>query len=423
MSTTLAQISARCASSLIKKLSGSDTAKFIKFGVTTKGQPWIVYQVGDRKCSHFVSKKEWDFAKDEVFFVSETRVASDTISPNTTPYLSGLYSVINLRKKSAYDVSYYRRSETTPAITNCGCVAGQFKKSCKHQLLIKHLGDRSYDSLLEKRSPRPVPVSAPTPADYIHPAQKEADRVWAANEYRITGNSLKLDNNSIYVAGVIRRAGAAQTKYVIESASYGTFLINTEYVEKSAEISQSVSQPVVQASSLEIARRKFDEIWDSNQDFIFVSGRKGKRVSSLICDTYNPYGTGYMIFELNDCNLLVKKATEPVPPPAGKVPSVVASKVSEIRSEISRRRPVAVATFPDIFGGAQTSTEVVWEFAGSDTWRSSLGGSCFSAALESNVRADLSLGLRVVCRTTKAAYLCSLSCDGKILKSVISQSA
>ena len=426
MSITLAQISARCASSLVKKLSGSDSAKFIKFGITSKGQPWIVYQIGDRKCSQFLSKKEWDFSKPEVFFVEEIRIASDVIAPSVTPYLSGLYSVVNLRKNSRYDVSYYRRNQDISAITNCGCVAGQFKKSCKHQLLVKCLGDRLYDSILADREKKSAPVSVtnPTPSGYVHPAQKEADRVWADNLYRSRGNTLKLDNDSIYLAGVIRRAGAAQAKYIIESVSYGTFLINTEYVEP-AEISQPVSQPVVQTQT-DIARQKFDEIWNNpKQDFIFVGGRKGKRVSSLIRDTYDPYGTGYMIFDLNDGNFLVKKAVESVSPQLAKIPSMVASKISEIRSEISRRRPVAASSpFPSVFGDSNDQpTKVTWIFVGEDTWSSTLGGHCFSVDLEANVRADLALGLEVVCRSSKCDYLCSFSNDGKILKQAISRSA
>ena len=440
---TLAQISARTAASLVKKLSGSDKAKFIKFGLTSKGQPWIVYRVDDKKCSQFISKKEWDFTKPEIFFASEIRITSDMAS-STTPYLSGLYSLVNLRKNSRYEVSYYRRNENTPAITNCGCPAGQFKKSCKHQLLVKYLGDRRYDSMLAdyKKESVPVPVSNPTPSGYIHPAQKEADRVWADNLYRSRGNTLRLDNDSIYLAGIIRRAGAAQTKYVIESASYGTFLINTEVV---AEISQPASQPAFQPASrpasqafspsLEIARQKFDEIWNNpKQDFVFIGGRKGKRVSSLIRDTYNPHGTGYMIFELNDCNFLVKKATESVSSQlqSTKVPPVISSKVSEIRSDISRKRSSAASPLPSspavsfssVFGGSSIGdTKVVWTFVGEDTWSSTLGGHCFSADLEANVRADLALGLEVICRSTKRDYFCSFSSDGKILKQAISRFA
>lgn len=472
MATTLAQISARTAASLVKKLSGSDKAKFIKFGLTSKGQPWIVYQIDSKKCSQFISKKEWDFTKPEVFFVSEIRVASDTISPNTTPYLSGLYSVINLRKNSRYDVSYYRRSQNVPAITNCGCVAGQFKKSCKHQTLVKYLGDRRYDSMLADREKKsaPIPVSNPVPAGYVHPAEKECDRIWdeAVQMGFIAGNSLKLDNRTIYIAAAVRRAGSKQSKYVIDSYSYGTYLINTEWNEKATQVAKSKAESQTQkladqretakAEKIKIARAKFDEIWDNpKQDFVNLDGRQAKRVSSLIVEDFDPFNTGYMIFELNHGNYLVKKAssgspeettaiatsqaekaaiasTQSQPEKAAiavdqfKIPGKIAGKVAEIRSQRSTASTVPPAVpspsgSDSVFGSFSQSEKVYWIYIGEDSWSSTLGGFCKSSELEANVRVDLGLGYKVVCRSAKADYLCSFSVDNKIDKVAIPRSA
>ena len=462
MVTTLAQISARTAASLVKKLSGSDKAKFIKFGLTSKGQPWIVYQIDSKKCSQFISKKEWDFTKPEVFFVSEIRVASDTISPNTTPYLSGLYSVINLRKNSRYDVSYYRRSQNVPAITNCGCVAGQFKKNCKHQTLVKYLGDRRYDSMLVDREKKsaPIPVSNPVPAGYVHPVEKECDRIWdeAVQMGFITGNSLKLDNRTIYIAAGVRRAGSKQSKYVIDSYSYGTYLINTEWNEKATQVVKSQVESQAQkladqretakAEKIKIARAKFDEIWDNpKQDFVNLDGRQAKRVSSLIVEDFDPYGTGYMIFELSNGNYLVKKvSSSDVEKPAAiastqlqsgkaaiavdqfKIPGKIAAKIAEIRSQCSTASTVPPAVpspsgSDSVFGSFSQSEKVYWIYIGENSWSSTLGGFCKSSELEANVRVDLSLGYKVVCRSSKADYLCSFSVDNKIDKVAIPRSA
>jgi len=146
-------------------------------------------------------------------------------------------------------------------------------------------------------------------------------------------------------------------------------------------------------------------------------GRQAKRVSSLTADL-STLGTGYMIFETSSGNFLVKKRQGLIPV-AAKVPDRIAAAVSQIkrdRAPAPAPAPAPVSVFPSVFGSNDQPTKVIWHFIGKDTWVSTIGGRCLSADLEANVRTDLSLGLQVICRTSKNSYLCSLAADGKILK-------
>lgn len=119
-----------------------------KFGVTKKGQPWISYQVGDRKCSHFLSRKHFNQSLECLIYKINNVNAE----------------VWNYQKKSHYFCSESR----------CSCLDYKFRSKQQDNYQCKHMqGLQSLSNSLPKPQSQSKPYIFAQPDEFILTGNRE----------------------------------------------------------------------------------------------------------------------------------------------------------------------------------------------------------------------------------------------------------